>query len=93
MRIQGLFLSAFAAPRKSLRPSSVAAVPFGTRLSASFLGDLTKSFSSTSGSGTDYFTVGITGSSGCVGNALLNELGKREAVNGKVSGSCTYQAH
>jgi len=36
------------------------------------------------GSGTDFYTVGITGSSGCVGNALLDELlEKRRVVNDK----------
>lgn len=35
------------------------------------------------GSASKYFTVGITGSSGMVGSALIDQLGKVEAVDGK----------
>lgn len=35
------------------------------------------------GGSPDYYTVGVTGSSGLVGKALLNELGQRETLNGK----------
>ena len=35
------------------------------------------------GSGSEYYTIGVTGSSGLVGNALRDELTKHEQINGK----------
>jgi uncharacterized protein len=58
----------------------------GTRLLASFLDNLQKSFSTavTPGSSmSKYYTIGITGSSGLVGTALQDELASRASVNGK----------
>ena len=63
-----------------------------SRRSATFLDELTTNFWNTfstmsnqgpSSSSSKYFTIGITGSGGCVGTALRDELSKRDTVNGK----------
>eukprot|EP00542_Grammatophora_oceanica_P021664 CAMPEP_0194049410 /NCGR_PEP_ID=MMETSP0009_2-20130614/30661_1 /TAXON_ID=210454 /ORGANISM="Grammatophora oceanica, Strain CCMP 410" /LENGTH=394 /DNA_ID=CAMNT_0038695567 /DNA_START=49 /DNA_END=1233 /DNA_ORIENTATION=- len=42
-----------------------------------------KAFASTESTNSAYYTVGITGSSGLLGSALIDELGKQASVNGK----------
>lgn len=42
-----------------------------------------KAFSTSGGADSKYYTVGITGSSGLLGNALIDELTKQETMNGK----------
>ena len=55
------------------------------KLSMTFLDDLTRTFSSLSGGvkATKFYTIGITGSSGLLGTALINELENQQALNGK----------
>ena len=70
------FASAFSTPTSSKNSN--------TQLKASFLEDLTRSFSSmTNGSNSKYYTVGITGASGLIGSAFQNELDAIGSVNGK----------
>ena len=84
--MKGFALSAFAASRKSLRPASAS-----NRISIFFRhhhGNKQQPsislFSSMSGgASSDYYTVGITGASGMVGNALVDELSRRETLHGK----------
>lgn len=58
-----------------------------TCVQASFLDDLTtgfqRTFSSMTGPESKYYTVGITGSSGLLGSALIDELQQQATVNGK----------
>jgi len=75
-------VSAFsAAPAVASRSNAA-----GTRLRASFLEDLTRSFSGMTGSANNkskYYTVGITGAGGLIGTAFRNELESVGTVNGK----------
>jgi uncharacterized protein len=70
-------------------PTRTSAATTHSKLSASFLEDLTRTFSSMAAGATattpssKYFTVGITGSGGLIGTALRNELSQRKTVNGK----------
>mmetsp|Transcript_58645 Transcript_58645/g.170170 ORF Transcript_58645/g.170170 Transcript_58645/m.170170 type:complete len:389 (+) Transcript_58645:55-1221(+) len=56
-----------------------------SKLSASFLDDLTKTFSSMTGGGdaSKYYTVGLTGAGGLIGTALQDELSKKRTIKGK----------
>jgi len=69
---------AFASRRASTKSS---------KLSMSFMQDMTqnlqRAFSTSGGADSKYYTVGITGSSGLLGSALIDELTKQETVNGK----------
>jgi uncharacterized protein len=77
----------------SLSPTTTAnartSATTNSKLSASFLEDLTRTFSSMAAGAaattpsSKYFTVGITGSGGLIGTALRNELSQRKTVNGK----------
>lgn len=69
----------------SRRPSTTAT---STKLGmSSFVQDLTqnfqRAFSTNGGSDSKYYTIGITGSSGLLGSALIDELTKQETMNGK----------
>lgn len=80
--MNGFVLSAFAASRRSVRPATAAA---STRISL-FSSSPTAIPNSSKQSKKDYFTVGITGASGMVGNALVDELlnrGETTMINGK----------
>ena len=76
MRVQ-VFLSALAVSRRSIRPTLASSVNrFGRH------GMLADAFSTTANPA-EYYTVGVTGSSGLVGKALLNELGQHRTLDGK----------
>mmetsp|Transcript_18594 Transcript_18594/g.46127 ORF Transcript_18594/g.46127 Transcript_18594/m.46127 type:complete len:407 (-) Transcript_18594:103-1323(-) len=78
------FASAFSTPSSSRSTN--------TQLKASFLEDLTRSFSSmTNGNSSKYYTVGITGASGLIGSAFQNELDVIGSVNGKPVRVVTFQ--
>ena len=62
-----------------------------SKLSVSFLEDMTQNFQKAfstqpgpnGGTNSNFYTVGITGSSGLLGTALIDELTKQESLNGK----------
>jgi len=68
--MSGFLLSAFAVARKTIRPVTGAN---NHRISLFVVG---RKMSTSS----DYYTIGITGSGGLVGTALIDELGRREQL-------------
>jgi uncharacterized protein (TIGR01777 family) len=66
-------------PRKGATSSS------NSKLAASFFDSLQKAFSTqtTEKMSSQFYTVGITGSSGLLGSALIDELTKQGSLNGK----------
>lgn len=88
MKVNATTMS-FALVFRSLTPTACAFTArtltrTATRMQASALDDLvgglTKAFSTSS---TSTYTVGITGASGLLGTALIDELGKQETIGGK----------
>ena len=81
------FVSAFSSVSASARGGSIItsqAAQSTSALKASFLDDLTRTFSSmTSGKDSKYYTIGITGANGLIGTAFQDELMKTGTVNGK----------
>jgi uncharacterized protein (TIGR01777 family) len=81
-----LRISGVAAFASTVVPTSTGSTSsrLSSKLSASFLDELSKTFSNMGApSSSKYFTVGITGSGGLIGTALRDELSKREALMGK----------
>ncbi len=55
-----------------------------SKLSASFLDEISKTFSSMAGGeSSKYYTIGLTGASGLIGTALQDELSKKTTLKGK----------
>jgi len=79
----------FLSPRLRLANSFVSTSGITSKrskLSMSLLDDLTRAFSSVAGGAKEYskfYTVGITGSSGLLGTAIIDELGNQKSLNGK----------
>jgi uncharacterized protein (TIGR01777 family) len=75
------FALAFASRKAPTKTAS------STFLSASLMQEMTqnfqRSFSTARKSDSNFYTIGITGSSGMLGNALIDELTKQETMNGK----------
>jgi uncharacterized protein len=75
---------AFSTATLSKSPSSY--TTRSTALQASFLDELTRTFSSMASDSkkkSKYYTVGITGAGGLIGTAFQNELSQTKTINGK----------
>jgi uncharacterized protein len=74
----------------SLKSSRKGSRPLTTKMKMSFLDDVStnmqrafSSLSSSSSSSSKYYTIGITGSSGLVGTAIVDELERKKTLYGK----------
>ncbi|CAB9500008.1 Epimerase family protein SDR39U1 [Seminavis robusta] len=68
--VNRLVLTAFAASRRAIQPTA------GVRIQGSLMA---RAFSSSE----QHYTIGLTGSGGLVGKAVLNEIRQRETLQGK----------